>query len=162
VIELVVSKFPFIDNSIPVNAKTIIYVTYFLAGLGFFFGLLIFLATLGAEPTNNPEADALPNFDYFFHVLGFVFMIVGFVSLVGNFLFGMRYRVGWFILAGIYCLGTVLTGYIMYRAILVMTKYNLFTVPYHIIFLLIIGLVGIYNLFHKNTISSFFRPSFAQ
>jgi hypothetical protein len=140
---------------LPFNARIVLNLTYVLSGIGLSLGLLLYLATIGAEPA-NPNADDLPHFDYFFHVLGLFFVICTSISLFGNILFNLRYRIGWLILSGVYLVGTVGTLYVLYSGIVIMIKYSLITIPFHLIFLLVVGLIGLYNLFHRETLKIFF------
>ena len=144
------------NHQFPPQSKIVLNLTYILSIIGILLGLLLFVATIGAEPAADPNADDLPHFDYFFHVLGLFFIICASVSLFANILFSRGYRIGWLILSGIYLLGTLGTLYFLYSGILTMIKYNLMTIPFHLILLLVVGLIGLYNLFHRETLKIFF------
>lgn len=139
------------------NARFVLLSTYLLSGIGLVIGTLLYLATMGAEPTNNdPEIDALPNFDYFFHVIGFIFVIISTFTIISAILFHKKYRVGWILLFGIYFMGSVITLYMIYRGFQIMREYGLFTIPLHVILLFIFGILSLYHLMHKNTRKLFF------
>jgi len=148
--------FPKQDDVFPSSAKTAAILTYILSILGLSLGIFLLIITWNTELFVEPEPDDLTNFGPFFKLVGIAFLIIAIISLIVNIIFVNKKPIGWLFLSGIYCAGTILTIYIIYRGIVVMIKYSILSIPIHLFLLLALGIFGLYTLFHKNTIGFFF------
>jgi hypothetical protein len=148
--------FPKDEDAFPSITKTAAILTYILSAIGLSLGVFLLILTWNTELFVEPEPDDLANFEPFLKFVGIVFLVIAITSLVFNIIYVNRKSIGWFLLSGIYLAGTILTIYMIYRGIEVMIKYSIFTVPVHLFLVLVIGIFGLYTLFHKNTIGFFF------
>ncbi|NPD88615.1 MAG: hypothetical protein HGN29_07815 [Asgard group archaeon] len=138
------------------QGKTTIILTYILAVLGMGIGTFLLIISRGSSYLPDGEIDDLPDFDPLFKLVGTIFLILAIISLAANLLFINKKKSGWFLLTSIYSAGSALTIYVLYLGIRVLIENRLFALPYPLILLLAVGVVGIYTLFHKNTLGLFF------
>ncbi|MFW9852019.1 MAG: hypothetical protein ACFFDS_03700 [Candidatus Thorarchaeota archaeon] len=147
--------FPKDEDYFPSITKTAAILTYILSVIGLSLGVILLILTWNTELFVEPEPDDLTNLGPFMKFVGIVFLIIAVISIIVNIIFINRRLIGWFSLSGIYLAGTILTIYMIYRGIQVMIKYSIFSVPIHLLLVLALGIIGLYTLFHKNTIGFF-------
>jgi hypothetical protein len=143
------------------QGKAVVILTYILTAAGIGIGSLLLIITRGSPFISEAKVDDLPNFDPLFKLVGTIFVTIAIISLGVNFLFIHKKKIGWFLLTGIYLGGSILTFYVFYLGIKTLIEYEVFTIPYHLLLLLAIGIGGLYTLFHKDTLRLFF-PKFHQ
>ncbi len=148
--------FPKQEDAFPSRAKITAVLTYILSVVGLSLGIFLLILTWNTELFVEPEPDDLANFEPLLKFVGIVFLVIAIISIAVNIIYINRKRIGWISLSGIYLAGTILTIYMIYRGFEVMIKYSIFTIPIHLFLVLALGIVGLYTLFHKNTISFFF------
>ena len=144
------------SETFPTQGKLTIVLTYILTALGIGIGSFLLIIARGASYFPDVEIDDLPDFGPLFKLVGTIFLVLAFVSLGVNFLFIHKKKVGWILLTGIYFGGSILTIYVLYLGIRALIEYSLFALPFPLILLLAVGIVGLYTLLHKNTLGFFF------
>ncbi|MCG3220728.1 MAG: hypothetical protein H7641_05050 [Candidatus Heimdallarchaeota archaeon] len=148
--------YPVDTEAFPSQGKTAIILTYILTALGTGIGSFLLIIARGASYFPEGEIDDLPDFGPLFNLVGTIFLVLAFVSLGVNFLFIHKKKAGWILLTGIYFGGSILTIYVLYLGIRAFIEYSLFALPFPLILLLVVGIVGLYTLLHKNTLGFFF------
>ena len=145
------------DDNFPSIARIAVILTYILSVLGLSLGIFLLILTWNAELFVESEPDDLTDFGPLLKLVGIVFLVIAVFSLIVNIVFVNKKPIGWVFLSGIYCAGTILTIYMIYRGIEVMFKYSIFSIPIHLFLVLALGIFGLYTLFHKKTMNFFFK-----
>ena len=143
----------------PSKGKFTIILTYALSLLGILLGVSLLIISRGSPYFSDGEIDDLPDFGPFFKWVGTFFFVLAVISFVVNLLFVNKMKIGWFLLSGIYLGGLGLTMYALYILIKFLASSDFFAIPFPFIFILVIGIIGVYTLFHKDTFRLFF-PQF--
>lgn len=138
------------------QAKITIIITYIFTVLGTGIGIILLIVSRGSSYFPDGEIDDLPDFGPFSKWVGTLLLVLAIISFGVNLLFKNKTKIGWFLLTSIYIAGSVLTIYYLNLGIRLMIQHSLFAIPFPLMVLLAVGIVGIYTLFHRNTLGLFF------
>lgn len=151
--------YPEDSEAFSLQGKITIILTYILTFLGFVVGVILLIISRGSSYFSDGEIDDLPDFGPFFKWIGTFLLVIAIISFGVNLLFVYKKKIGWILLTGIYISGMILTTYYLYLGLKILIEHRLYTIPYPLLLVLAVGIVGIYTLFHKSTFRLFF-PQF--
>jgi hypothetical protein len=151
--------YPRDENEFPKQSKFTINLTYIFIVLGVGIGIILLIISRGSPYFSEAEIDNLPDFGPFTKWVGTILLVLAVISLAVNLLFVRKKRIGWVLLTSIYTGGSALTFYYLYLGVKLMIEHSLFAIPFPLLTLLVIGIIGLYTLLHKNTLGFFFSKS---